>query len=98
MKCSFAVLAMLLAACASAPPPATEASAEQLHQLVVPGVTTGEQLRAALGPTRSVRFDSGYEARVYLTPEGRGRWREYRILIGPDDVVRKAKDGASITP
>lgn len=96
MKALPFVAAAFLAACASAPPPATEANAQQLRQLVVPGVTTGAQLQAALGPTRAVRFDSGFEARVYLMPEDAGHWREYRILIGPDGVVRKAREGALI--
>lgn len=89
------LIALLLAACASQPaPPGAQVPAERLAAAVVAGSTTRAQLLAAFGPTKSVRFDSGYEAWVYRTPAGGGRFGEFVVLIGPDGVVRKTRTRA----
>lgn len=83
---------LLLAACASAPPPpGTQVAAARFSQVVVPGVTTKVELAAALGRTRAVVFDSGYEAWLYLSPAGADRYTELVVLVGPDGVVRKTR-------
>jgi hypothetical protein len=86
------VCALLLAACASAPPPpGTVVTPARFAQAAVPGVTTKAELAAALGPTKSVVFDSGYEAWLYLSPAGADRYTEFVVLVGPDGVVRKTR-------
>ena len=83
---------LLLGACASAPPPpGTVVTAARFAQAVVPGVTTRAELTARLGGTRSVVFDSGYQAWLYLSPAGAGRYTEFVVLVGPDGVVRKTR-------
>ncbi|NNG24779.1 hypothetical protein [Telluria aromaticivorans] len=100
MKLPTSVLgAILLAACASSPvPPGTQASSERLQQTIVPGTTTKAQLLAALGPTKSVVFDSGYETWVYQAPAGGGRFAEYVVLINPSGVVTKTRTRAPALP
>ncbi len=100
MKLPASVLgAILLAACASSPvPPGTQVSGERFQQTVVPGTTTKAQLLAALGPTKSVVFDSGYETWVYQAPAGGGRFAEYVVLINPLGVVTKTRTRAPALP
>lgn len=84
--------ALLLAGCATTPaPPGTQVAAARLQQAVVPGMTTKAQLLAAFGPTKSVVFDSGYEAWVYQSPAGNGRFSEFVVLINPAGVVTKTR-------
>ena len=91
--------ALLLAACASqSVPPGAQVPAERLAATVVAGSTTKAQLLAAFGPTQSVRFDSGYEAWVYRSPAGGGRFGEFVVLIGPDGVVSKTRTRAPSAP
>jgi hypothetical protein len=88
-----------LAGCASSPaPPGTQAPAERLAQSVVPGRTTKAQLLAAFGPTRNVVFDSGYEAWVYQSPAGGGRFAEFVILLDPTGVVKKTRQRPPALP
>jgi hypothetical protein len=88
-----------LAGCATAPePPGTQASAERLAQTVVPGRTTKSDLLAAFGPTKNVVFSSGYEAWVYQSPAGGGRFSEFVILIDPAGVVKKTRQRAASLP
>jgi PBP1b-binding outer membrane lipoprotein LpoB len=62
MKLRFALCAVLLAGCATQhAPPGSVVAAERLSAAVVAGRTTKAELLAALGPTKSVRFDSGYD-------------------------------------
>lgn len=83
---------LLLGACASAPPPpGTVITPARFAQAVVAGVTTKAELTARLGSTRTVAFDSGYEAWLYLSPAGAGRYSEFVVLVGPDGVVRKTR-------
>ncbi|HWJ94588.1 MAG TPA: hypothetical protein VNT33_07665 [Telluria sp.] len=95
-----AALALLtLAGCASAPAPTgTQASANALLQGVVPGRTTKAELLATFGATKAVVFDSGYEAWLYQSPAGAGQFSEFVILLGPDGVVRKARQRAAAAP
>lgn len=83
---------LTLAACASAPPPAgTLVSGQRIAQSVVPGVTTRAQLLAALGKTKAVVFDSGYEAWLYEEAAGADRYVEHVVLLGPDGLVKKKR-------
>lgn len=82
----------LLAGCATGPVPSgTQVAADRLAAAVVPGRTTKAELLAAFGATKSVVFDSGFEAWVYQSPAGGGRFAEYVILIDPQGVVAKAR-------
>lgn len=93
----FAVL--LLAGCAStSAPPGAQVAAERLQQAVVPGATTKAQLLAAFGPTKNVVFDSGYEAWVYQSPAGGGRFAEFVVLINPAGIVTKTRTRAPTQP
>ncbi len=86
------MLALFLAACATPPaPPGTQADAARLAQSVVPGQATRASVLAALGPTRSIAFDSGYEVWLYQIPLGPGSFAEYAVLFDPSGTVRKAR-------
>lgn len=89
-----AAMAALAACAATVPPPATPVSAARFEQAVVPGQTSKAELLAALGPTRTVVFDSGYEAWLYVAPAGPERYVEFVVLIGPDGVVKKTRQRA----
>ena len=88
--------AALLTGCATqnAAPPGAQVSAERLQQTVVAGQTTKAQLLAAFGPTKNVRFDSGFEAWVYQSPAGDGHYAEFVVLIDPAGVVAKTRTRA----
>ena len=58
---------------------------------LVPGRTTKAELLARFGKTRSVVFDSGYEAWPYQSPAGAGRFAEFVILVDPAGVVAKTR-------
>lgn len=92
--------ALVLAGCASQPAalPGAQVAAEKLQQTVVAGQTTKAQLLAAFGPTRSVRFDSGYEAWVYQSPAGGDRFTEFVVLVDPAGLVAKTRTGAPRMP
>jgi len=97
MKAAYLILcAALLAGCATqnAAPPGAQVAAERLQQTVVAGQTTKAQLLAAFGPTKSVRFDSGFEAWVYQSPVGAGQFAEFVVLIDPSGVVTKTRTRA----
>ena len=64
-----------------------------LEQAVQPGSSTREQLRAALGESTSIRFDSGNEVWMYTYPAASGAPGEYVILFGADGVVKKVRSG-----
>ncbi|RYF05258.1 MAG: hypothetical protein EOO78_01900 [Oxalobacteraceae bacterium] len=94
MKCFHACLigALLLAGCATqAPPPGTVVAADRFGQLVVPGRTTRADLLAAFGPTRSVSFDSGYQAWLYSAGAAGGQSEELVLLLDRDGIVRKMR-------
>lgn len=91
--------ALLMAGCAGTPvPPGTQVAAERLQQTVIPGTTTKAQLLAAFGPTKTVVFDSGFEAWVYQTPAGAGRFAEFVVLVHPSGVVAKTRTRAPALP
>lgn len=99
MKLGFALCAALLAGCATQhAPPGSVVAAERLSAAAVAGRTTKAELLAALGPTKSVRFDSGYEAWVYQSPAGGGQFSEFVVLIDPSGVVSKTRTRAPSTP
>lgn len=99
MKLRLLVCAALLAGCATqAAPPGAIVAAERLSSSVVTGRTTKAQLLAAFGPTKSVRFDSGYEAWVYQMPAGGGQFSEFVVLIDPSGVVGKTRTRAPSAP
>lgn len=92
MKPAAVFAALLLAGCAgTTAPPGTQIAAGRLQQSVVAGTTTKAQLLAAFGPTRHVVFDSGYEAWVYQSPAGSGRFSEFVVLIDPKGIVAKTR-------
>ncbi len=98
MKLRLILCAALLAGCATqAAPPGSVVAAERLSAAVVAGRTTKAELLAAFGPTKSVRFDSGYEAWVYQSPAGGGRFSEFVVLIDPAGVVSKTRTRAPST-
>jgi hypothetical protein len=86
------VSALLLSGCASNGPGAGKVVAQdRFEQLVVPGRTNKAELLAAFGETRTVVFDSGYEAWLYESDAGGGRRTELVLLLGPDGIVRKMR-------
>lgn len=89
-----AAMAALAACAATVPPPATQVSAARFEQAVVPGRTSKAELLAALGPTRRVVFDSGYETWLYVAPAGSAAYVEFVVLIGPDGLVKKTRQRA----
>lgn len=68
-------------------------SAQAAGAQVAPG-TPRARVRELLGPTRSVRFESGYEIWAYRGSDpgstARGR-AEFIVLFGPDGTVRKTR-------
>ena len=93
------VCAALLAGCATQPaPPGSVIAAERLATSVVAGRTTKAELLATVGPTKNVRFDSGYEAWVYQSPVGGGQFSEFVVLIDPSGVVSKTRTRAPSAP
>jgi outer membrane protein assembly factor BamE (lipoprotein component of BamABCDE complex) len=65
-----------------------------LEQTVQVGSSTREQVRAALGESTAIRFDSGNEVWMYTYPAASGAPGEYVILFGADGVVKKVRSGA----
>ncbi len=91
--------ALMLGACAVSPeaPPGTVVPDVKASQ-VEPGVTTKAQLLALLGPTTSIRFDSGVEVWRYLLP-GPGspaNYGEYVVVIDSRGVVSKTRRAAEV--
>jgi hypothetical protein len=93
-----ALLASLLGCAGTPMPPGTQVAAERLAQTVVPDRTTKSELLAAFGPTKNVVFDSGYEAWVYQSPAGGGRYAEFAVLIDPNGIVRKTRQRPPALP
>lgn len=87
-----ALLIALLAGCATAPaPPGTAIPAARLEAAIVPGQTTRAQMLTALGPTRFIHFDSGYETWLYQAPADGGRLEEFVVLVDPAGIVLKLR-------
>ena len=88
-------LALLLTACAGAPaPPGAQADEARLAAATVPGQATKASVLAALGATRSIAFDSGYEVWLYQAPKGGTLFSEYVVLFDPKGVVSKVRQRA----
>lgn len=89
-------LTALLAGCATNAREPGKVAQDRFEQLVVPGRTTKAELLAAFGDTKTVVFDSGYEAWLYESAAGApdaggGRHAELVLLLGPDGIVRKMR-------
>jgi hypothetical protein len=94
-----ALCASLLAGCATAPAPVgTAIPAARLDAAVIPGQTTRAQMLAALGPTKFIHFDSGYEVWLYQSPADGGRFAEFVVLVDPAGVVSKTRRRAPSLP
>lgn len=84
--------ALLLGACAGTPaPPGVQADQARLVAATVPGVATRASVKAALGATHGVAFDSGAEVWLYQVPRGAGRSAEFVILFDRSGVVSKTR-------
>ena len=64
-----------------------------LQQTVQVGNSTLEQVRAALGESTAIRFDSGNEVWMYSYPAASGAHGEFVILFDADGVVKKVRSG-----
>lgn len=92
-------LACVLAGCATTPPPLGATVPEaQLATALVAGQTTRAQMLAALGPTKFVHFDSGYEVWLYQAPADGGRYSEFVVLVDPRGIVAKTRRRAPALP
>lgn len=95
MKRLMLALLMLLAACSGTR--ALQASKNvpyaTLEQAVQVGSSTRDQVRAALGDSTAIHFDSGKEVWMYTYPAASGAQGEYVILFGADGVVKKVRSG-----
>lgn len=82
---------LFAAGCASAPaPPGTQVDAQRMAT-VVPGQSTRDSVRATLGATKAITFDSGYQTWLYQVVRGAGRHAELVVLFDPAGVVRKMR-------
>ena len=84
--------ALALGGCASAPaPPGTQVDEARIAAVALPGQATRASVLAALGDTRKVVFDSGYETWLYQVPRGGDAFAEYVILFDPAGMVSKTR-------
>jgi len=89
----------VLAGCASTPAPlGTTVPEARLDSAIVPGQTTRAQMVAALGPTKFVHFDTGYEVWLYQSPADGGKFAEFVVLVDPAGIVRKTRRRAPALP
>ena len=95
MKWLMFPLLLTLAACSGTRALQASKSVPQatLEQTVQVGSSTREQVRAALGESTSIRFDSGNEVWMYTYPDGSDGGGEFVILFGSDGVVKKVRRG-----
>lgn len=96
MKWLMLPLLLALAACSGTRALQASKSVPQatLEQTVQVGSSSREQVRAALGDSTSIRFDSGNEVWMYTYPYGSDGGGEFVILFGADGVVKKVRRGA----
>lgn len=93
------MLVLALSGCASTPAPIGASVPEaKLTAALVPGQTTRAQMLAALGPTKFVHFDSGYEVWLYQAPADGGRFAEFVVLVDPRRIVAKTRRRAPALP
>ncbi len=99
-RASLAFLACALSACAvmtpSEAPPRTKAAPVAPAAARDAGIVgkSKREVLAALGPTATATFDSGYEVWVYHLDEGaatRGSKSEFVVLFDPSGVVTKTR-------
>ncbi len=93
MRAAVAALAcaVLLGACAtSTTPPGTQVDEQRFAASTAPGATRAS-VRAALGPTSSIAFDSGYEVWLYQTPRPGGQFAEFVVLFDRAGLVAKTR-------
>ena len=95
MKWLMFPLLLSLAACSGTRALQASKSVPQatLEQTVQVGSSTREQVRATLGESTSIRFDSGNEVWMYTYPDGSDGGGEFVILFGSDGVVKKVRRG-----
>jgi hypothetical protein len=58
---------------------------------IVAGKSTRAEVLAALGKTRTVAFDSGYEVWVYQFDAGMRGTNEFVVLFAPSGIVTKTR-------
>lgn len=87
---ALAIVALLLAGCASTPEEIRTVPLDALSLRIVAGQTTREQARALAEPALRIVFDSGYEAWLYHYPAPAGVG-EYVVLFAPTGIVHKTR-------
>lgn len=100
MRALFAFVVLLVAGCASTPssPPPLKSgevrSIEVARNGLSIGTSTKTEVRALLGRTNEVAFDSGYEVWAYrqqLKEKEKPPSRELVLLFDPSGVLRKMR-------
>ncbi|MES2946133.1 MAG: hypothetical protein V4772_24960 [Pseudomonadota bacterium] len=69
-------------------------SMQTAASLVLPGQSSKADVQAALGKTREIKFDSGYEVWVYRAQPARGPAggrAEFVVLFTPAGIVKKTR-------
>lgn len=93
-----ALLALLLAGCASAPPEEIRTvPLEALSRQIVAGHSTRAQALALAEPAQRIAFDSGYEAWLYHYP-ATGGVGEFVVLFAPSGIVHKTRTAVVPAP
>ena len=84
----FILAFVLLAGCATPPPPKPAAgpSLTEMLSSLTTGYSTKSDVRAALGEGTVVSFDSGYEVWVYRQPA-----EELVLLFEPSGILSKTR-------
>jgi hypothetical protein len=75
-------------------------SVQDAAQALAPGRTTRQEVLDRLGPGEAIRFDTGYEVRVWR-PKGKGDPRaspELVVLFAPDGLVHKVRARPAYPP
>jgi hypothetical protein len=86
-----ALAALLLAGCASTPPPpGTLVDEARFGAAAVAGASSAS-VQAALGATHRIAFDSGYQVWLYQVPRANGRFAEFVILFDRNGLVAKTR-------
>ena len=63
--------------------------ADVAQRAAVPGKSTRADVRAALGETQAIRFDTGYEVWAYRVANTKSA--EFVVLFGPSGTVAKTR-------
>jgi hypothetical protein len=100
MKLPFAFVLVLFAGCASAPSSPPPLKSGEVHSIEVArnglsiGKSTKTEVRALLGKTNEVAFESGYEVWAYrqqLKEKEKPPSRELVLLFAPSGVLTKMR-------